>query len=545
MIELNPLCNHLQVKKEDLQVCLIYPGEPFSGFSSLAISNIYSNLNAIEGVSCDIGFGTQKLSFFLEKPFTEFDILAFSITYEEHLFEVIKTLIDWNIEPERDKRNLPSPLIFAGGIGVFYNPAPFLPIFDVIYLGEAEERMEKMFKNLAGKKNKQKLLEIMSEFDNIIISENYRFQYEKDRISGFSGDVKKIFRSSEYSRRLSCSCFITEETAFKGMALVELSRGCPEKCRFCVAQAMGLPYREKEIDLIEKEIEAASKITDRVGLIGTAVTDYSKMEQLYNLLRKYNMKASFSSLRVSSTSNYVLKIVKESGQKTVTIAPEAGKEEKRMALNKKVTDAQFFDFCYKLFENGAENLKLYFLIGIPEETDEDIEAIVSMTLKFKEIAMHFWKERKKTGKITLSVNPLIPKPFTPMQWFGMPSKSLIDKRIKLLGKLIRKIPNVELTFENTRNAIIQAVISRGDDRIGIAAINTVKNKTNFKRSLKELGLKLEPLYTREREKEELFPWEIVNSGIKRDYLWQEYMKIFEGKPSPACFKGCKACGLCE
>ncbi|WP_456464791.1 radical SAM protein [Desulfurobacterium sp.] len=544
MIELNALCNHLQVKKTDLQVCLIYPGDAFSGFSSLALSNIYSNLNAIDGISCDIGFGSHRTSFFLDKPFKEFDILAFSITYEEHLFDVIKTLTNWKIEPDREKRE-EAPLIFAGGIGVFYNPAPFLPLFDIIYLGEAEERMENIFRKLAGKKNKKQLIGIMSEFDNIIVSQNCSFKYKNDRVEDFKGAVKKIFRSKEYSKRLSCSCFITEETAFKNMVLIELSRGCPEKCRFCVAQAMGLPYREKEIELVEKEIIAASRITNRVGLIGTAVTDYSEMEKLYAILKKYNMKASFSSLRVSSTLDYVLKIVKESRQKTVTIAPEAGREEKRMALNKKVTDREFFKFCRKLFENGVENLKLYFLIGIPNETEEDIEAIASMTSEFRKIAMEFWKERKRTGKISLSVNPVIPKPFTPMQWFGMPLKSQIDKKIRNLGKLIKKIPNVEFTFENTRNAIIQAVISRGDDRIGIAAINTVKNSLNFKRALKELNLKIDNLYTREREKDELFPWEIVDSGIKRDYLWKEYQKIYTGEPSPVCFKGCKACGLCK
>ncbi|WP_457568027.1 radical SAM protein [Desulfurobacterium sp.] len=543
MIELNNLCNHLQAGRTDLQICLVYPGNSFSGFSSLALSNIYSSLNAIDGVSCDIGFGTDEKSFFLEKSFREFDIIAFSITYEEHLFEVIKSLTKWNIEPEREKRE-EGPLIFAGGIGVFYNPAPFLPIFDVIYLGEAEERMEELFTKLAGKKSKEQLLQTMSQFDNITICQEYSFKYAGDRLESFNGKIKKIFRSKEYHRRPSCSCFITEQTAFKNMVLIELSRGCPEKCRFCVAQAMGLPYREKEIKLIEKEIEAASRITDRVGFIGTAVTDYSCMDKLHKILKKYNMKASFSSLRVSSTSASVLEIIRESGQKTVTIAPEAGMEKKRIALNKKVSDREFFEFCRKLFENGAENLKLYFLTGIPGETEEDIKAIVSMTEEFRQIALEFWKMRKKAGKITLSVNPLIPKPFTPMQWYGMPTKNQIEKRIKLLSRLIKKVPNVELIFENPKTAIIQAIISRGDERIGRAAIYSVKEGVNFRKALKEFNFKYDKLYTREREKDELFPWEIVDSGIKRDYLWNEYQKIQKGEPTPECFRGCKLCGLC-
>ncbi|SNR69656.1 radical SAM protein [Desulfurobacterium atlanticum] len=540
---LTPICNHLQASKNDLQVCLIYPGNSFSGFSSLAISNIYSTLNKIEGICCDIGFINHTESYFLEKPFNKFDILMFSITYEEHLLEVIKALEEWGIPSERKKRNSNFPLIFGGGIGIYYNPAPFFPIFDVIYLGEGEERLEEAFSNLPGK-DKQKIKEIFDSFDNILIPEDYSFKYEKERVIEITGNRKRIFRSKEYPQRLSCSCFIVEETAFSNMGLIEINRGCIEKCRFCVASAMGLPYREKSIEILKKEIESLSEHTNTIGLIGTAVTDYSKLDKLYEILKGFNLKASFASLKANTSSDIVFKIIAESNQKTVTIAPETGSEIKRFALNKKVKDETFFHFCEKAFEAGVENLKLYFLTGIPEESSEDIEKIAVLTNKFREIALKYWKARKKTGKITVSVNPLIPKPFTPMQWYGMPKKSDIERRLRKIRTSILKIPNTNFNSENTKSAIFQAIISRGDERIGKAAIKMVKEKISFRKALREENLNMETLYTREREKDELFPWDLVESGIKREYLRNEYEKIFKGKVSPKCFNGCKICGLC-
>ena len=308
---------------------------------------------------------------------------------------------------------------------------------------------------------------------------------------------------------------------------------------------MGLPFREKDIKIVEEEIKIASKYVDRVGLIGAGVSDYSKMKELLDILRKYNMKASFSSLKASSPEEHIFRIIEESNQKTVTIAPEAGTEKLRFAINKKVPDEKFFTFAEKALESGAENIKLYFLVGLPGETQEDLEGIIEMTKSFRELALKFWKERKKTGEIHLSVNPVVAKPFTPFQWYGMNSKGEIERKLKFLKKRVSKIPNVKLTHENVKDAIMQAIVARGDTRIGEATVVSTITNTNIRRTLKEKGLKLDELYTREREKDEIFPWDIVESGIKRDYLWREYQNTYQGKSTLTCFKGCRLCGLCS
>ncbi|MEO2083292.1 MAG: radical SAM protein, partial [Desulfurobacteriaceae bacterium] len=532
--------SHLQLRPGDLKVCLVYPGEKKAGLSSLGIQRVYAILNSLEGVSCDLYFLDSETSLFLGWELTDFDVVAFSVTYEDHLFGVIKVLKEAGIPPLREERGDGFPLVLGGGIGLYYNPVPFFPVLDAVYLGEAEGRIEDVFISLLSDRK----LSAISAFDNVMISQSYRFGYAGEVTISFEGERKKIYRSKIFPVVPSHSCFLSGETAFSEMFLMELNRGCTEKCRFCVASYMGLPYREKEISVIEKEVEIASRYVDRVGLIGAGVTDYSKMEELYRILKRYGVKASFSSMKASSKSDFIFKILEESGQRTVTIAPEAGSERLRFAINKKVRDETYFSFAEEALRHGAENLKLYFLIGLPTEEEEDLKAIARMVKSFREIALPFWRERKRAGEIHVSVNPVIAKPFTPFQWYGLNRKSVLEKKLRLLSRELSKIPGVRFSYEGVREAVFQAVVSRGDTRVGEAAVRSVTEKISFRKALKDQGLDLETLYSRERERDELFPWEVVDSGIRREYLWKEYRKTYEGEPSPVCFPGCRACGLC-
>lgn len=525
--------------KGDLKVALIYPGPEKVGLSSLAVHQVYSLINSIKGVSCDLLFSDSSSSLFLSLNPKDFDILAFSITYENHLFEVVKLLEKWGIEPLRERRK-GAPLLLGGGIGLFYNPTPFMPIFDLIYLGEAEGRLEEVLLTLKDNLS----IDAVSHFDNVLVCADYSFYYDSLKLLRFEGERKRIYRSKEFSFNKCHSCFLLEDAAFKDLFLIELNRGCIEKCRFCVATYMGLPYREKSLEVVEEEVKVASRYGRRVGLIGAGVTDYSQMEGLYEILRKYGVKASFSSLKASSPSEYVFKIISESSQRTITLAPEAASERLRFSLNKKVPDERYFEFAKLALESGAESLKLYFLVGLPTETDEEVKAIVSMARKFREIALPYWRERGSAGEIHLSVNPVIAKPFTPLQWYGLEPKSKIERKLKLLSKLVKKVPGVKLTFENLKEAVLQAIVSRGDTRLGEAAVKVAKEGVNLRRALKEMGIPFEELYTREREREEPFSWEVVESGIKRDYLYREYENIYKGISTPTCFPGCRVCGLC-
>jgi len=525
VIEIVKSCNHLEVQPHNLQVCLVYPGPIKSGLSSLAIQSLYSLLNSVKGISCDLFFSGDKQSLFLNRTLSQFDIVAFSITYENHLLDSIKLLKENGIPPLRRNRGNDLPTIIAGGIGVSYNPSPFLPIFDCIYLGESEGKVEEIFRNFPKKREKQ--LEHLNNFSNVIISENYEFEYEGELVKKIKGERKQIFRSRLFSSYPSHSCFISDETEFKNMYLIELNRGCYQMCKFCVAAYMGLPYREKNIDVVEREISDAKNYTETVGLIGAGVTDYSKLDRVYEILKEQNVKASFSSLKASSSSEYIFKIIEISKQKTATIAPETGNERLRFLINKTVKDKEYFNFCEKLLSSGIQNLKIYFLIGLPEENLQDIESIAEMVSEFRRIALTYWKLRKKIGKITVSVNPLIPKPFTPFQWYGLPRRPEIERKIRLLKKLLSKIPNVNLSIESLKLALTQSVISRGDPRVGEAAAISIIEGINMKRALKEVRLDFDSLYSRERRKEEVLPWDFIDSGIDKKTLWNQYIKTFK------------------
>ncbi len=516
MIEIVKSCNHLEVHPDNLQVCLVYPGDRKSGLSSLSVHNLYSLINSIDGISCDIFFLDSNHSVFLNKHLQHFDLLAFSITYENHLIDSVKLLSQHGIPPLRKERDESFPLIIAGGIGVSYNPSPFMPVFDCIYLGESEGRIEDIFKNFPKEKREQ--IEHLRGFDNVVISKEYSFEYEGDFIKDIRGEKKKIFKSKLFSKYPSHSCFISDETEFRNMYLIELNRGCYQMCKFCVAAYVGLPYREREFGIVESEIMDAGNYTGKVGLIGAGVTDYSKLNLVYEALKKTNVKASFSSLKASSKSEYIFKIISYSEQKTATIAPETGNENLRFSINKTVKDDEYFKFCDKLLSSGIQNIKLYFLIGLPGESLKDIESIIEMVSSFREIALNHWKERGKAGKITVSVNPLIPKPFTPFQWYGLIRKPEIEKRVKLLRKGLSKIPNVHLSVESIKLSLIQAVISRGDTRIG----NAIAKGGNLRAALKKIGLDFEKLYSRERSKDEILPWDFVESGLSKEYLWKIY-----------------------
>ncbi len=528
-----PSCNHIKADRFALKVCLVYPGSSKAGISSLALSNIYSSLNSLEGIICDIFFSDSKRSVFLNKELASFDVVGFSISFETQLFEVVRILSSQSISPFKEDRDDSSPFLFVGGICPSYNPALYVPIFDAIYLGEAEERLEEIFKKLIENDFQMKYF---FEFDNVIKTDEVAFFYEEDRAFPKKKALAKLFKSKAFPDKRSCLCFHKEDRVFSDMFLIEISRGCPERCRFCVASAFSLPYREKNIKIIENEISYAEGVFQRVGLIGTDASGYSRIEELIEIFEKKGFAPSLPSFKVSQDEK-IFKLIKISGQKTLTIAPEVGTDRLRFAINKKVKNDEFLDFVEKSVEAGIRNLRLYFLIGVPTETEDDLESIIDFSLELKE-------KLPPGGKVTLSVNPMIPKPFTPMQWFGMPKKSALEKKLRKLERLAGKA-RLELSYEKASSAVLQAVLSRGDDRVSKAVVESVLKKKNFKSLLRSYGLKFDRLYSRERDEDEDFCWEVADFWIDRNYLLSEYKKVYEKKASARCFSGCKACGICR
>jgi radical SAM superfamily enzyme YgiQ (UPF0313 family) len=499
-------CNHPQPKAHSFKVCLLYPGSFRAGISSLGVQKVYSILNSTPGVVCDLCFEDTDTSVMLGLKLKDFDLVAVSITYENQLFALVSILKKAGIEPLREQRNHP-PLLLGGGIAVTYNPVPYTVVFDVIYIGEAEKRLKSVVNAIATGG-----LKTASSFDNVLVPAIHQEGTERKRIYIFTG-----FPNSH-----SHSCILSENSAFSSMFLVELTRGCRRKCAFCVTSRVFSPYREKEISTFKEEVEVAVKTGKKIGLIATDISLYSSLDKLLNLIRAYKLEVSLSSVGAKVLSPAIFEILKESRQKTITIAPETGNESLRFALGKKVKDEDYFAFAEKAMKSGVKNLKLYFLIGLPKE---DLKDIVRMTKKFLEVAKPFWKERGVPGRLQLSINPVVAKPFTPFQWFGMNHHSQISKKLKWLSKELSRLSGVKLTFPGHKEYVLQALLSRANTQVGRAVVLSALKSVSLRRTFKELGLNLDECYTREREEDEPLPWESVVENPFRQHLLAEFKNL--------------------
>jgi radical SAM superfamily enzyme YgiQ (UPF0313 family) len=334
-----------------------------------------------------------------------------------------------------------------------------------------------------------------------------------------------------------------EETEFGNMALVEVSRGCSHGCRFCAAGYVYLPPRERSLDNLLGQVDVGLRQRDRIGLVGAAVADYSHIQELQQGILKRNGRISMSSLRLDMLTVEEVKILHAAGHKSIAIAPEAGSQRLRDFINKGINQEQILSAVQLLAEGGIKNLKLYFIIGFPGEQMSDVEEIVVLSEDISTIWRQAGRKRGNLGIVTLSVNPFIPKPFTPFQWAGMEPEKSLKKKLRFLQSAVSRIPNTRMINESIRAAVLQTFLSRGDRRIA-KLLPELAAGGNLKQLCKKSGLNLDFYVTRERGAAEVFPWEIIDQGVNRGYLWHEYQNAQQGKTTSPCAPGCRRCGIC-
>jgi radical SAM superfamily enzyme YgiQ (UPF0313 family) len=337
---------------------------------------------------------------------------------------------------------------------------------------------------------------------------------------------------------------LTDATELGEMYLTEVSRGCGRACRFCAAGYIYLPVRERSLDVLRAEAKNGLLQRDKVGLVGAAVSDYSQIEALNNAILECGGKTSLASLRIDALRRSEAEALKASGHKTVALAPEAGSQSMRDLINKGIDEEQILAAVRLLAEVGIPNLKLYFLIGLPKESAADVEAICELALQVRDIWLQEGRQRGQIGQVTLSVNPFIPKPFTPLQWAGMDSHKSLKKKIAQLRNRLQKQPHLQLQVESLRSAQLQSVLARGDRRIG-ACLPGLAQGEPLAEALQRVDRTEEFYSQRVRDDDECFPWEVIDSGVDRGYLQQEYQRALAGQLSSRCFTGCRRCGICH
>jgi radical SAM family uncharacterized protein len=552
--------------KNRISVALIYPNTYSVGMSNLGMQAVYRLLNDMEDVVCERAFlpdtGREKVkphhtdrivSMESGRDLAKFDIIAFSISFENDYPHLLTILEKAGIPLLSDQRQSPRPLILAGGVTCFLNPEPIAPFMDCFLLGEAEAILPAFFRVYRPDKGKESMLQQLARrVPGVYVPRLYQPVYAKDgTLTSFEPEAdipQKVKRAfvKDITAHQTCSTVLTPHTTFEQTYLIEVGRGCARACRFCSAGFVYRPPRFRRAEHLMESIRAGSQITNQIGLVGTAVSDLPGLKDICTTDFKPALRLSFSSLRADALSTELLETLRQSGAKTATIAPDAGSEYMRKVINKGITEEDILSAAVNLVNAGIPNLKLYFMVGLPHETQDDVLAIVHLVKKIKHHFLKASRIRKHLGEITISLNCFVPKPFTPFQWAAMDTVSNLKKKIKSVRHGLKKVANVRVNSDVPRWAYIQALLSRGDRRVADLLLLAHANGGNWPRTFKESPLNADFYVHRERRRDELFPWDFIDHGLDKTFLAREYDRAGQGKTSPPCpMAACNICGVCE
>jgi len=301
--------------------------------------------------------------------------------------------------------------------------------------------------------------------------------------------------------------------------------------------------RVRPLDILKEGVDRAEQLGKKVGLMGAAISDYPEVDELVNYIRSKDMRYSCASLRADSLTQAVVDGLADSGQKTITIAPETGSERLRRVINKGISEEHLQNAATLSAKSGIQHMRLYIMIGLPTETDEDIEAIVGLA----ERTQAHMAEVGCKGRLTLSINPFIPKPFTPFQWMAMDNQKTVEKKLQYIKKALQKNRRIEVLVESPKEAYIQGVLARGDRRLGavLAACAADRGSKSFKAEMKAAGLDMDEMNYRERGFDEFLPWSHLDMGMDEGYLEMEWKRSVDEAYTPPCVQGCKRCGVCK
>jgi radical SAM superfamily enzyme YgiQ (UPF0313 family) len=341
------------------------------------------------------------------------------------------------------------------------------------------------------------------------------------------------------------STVVTPHTEFPNTVLVEIGRGCGRGCRFCAAGFVYRPVRHQQGDKVVQAALDRAPSGKKIGLLSSAVSDHPDIDAICLQLRQAGTRLSVSSLRADSVTPAMLEALRESGLRTVAIAPEAGSERLRQVINKNLSEEQILNAVTAVVGSGIPNLRLYFMIGLPTETEEDIEAIIQLVKRVKHEQLVIGRGQKRLGTVTLSLSTFVPKPFTPFQWVPFSDLAILKRRIKKIRRDLGAVANVRVHADVPRWAYIQALLARGDRRLAPLLTTVAQEKGNWSKSFKMVNVNPEFYVSRQRRQEELFPWDFIDHGVNKEYLWHEYQQALEGQMTDSCEPEiCERCGVC-
>ncbi len=523
-----------------LPTALALPGRKGLAVSTLGWQVVYRLLAGEPELALERFFtsapGKASLSEESGSPLDSFPVIAMSVTFEEDFLHLLRALQASGIPPRTSDRT-DYPLVLAGGPIAFLNPAPIAPFVDLFWVGEADRRMSALLLDLKthvfNGGSKADFLEEVKDRPGVWVPGKSRLPVSRVLPENLKTDLSDP----------AFSCFISNEAAFKDTLLLEVNRGCPYGCRFCAAGYIYRPPRQARMD----DLKAIVEHTDppKVGLVGTALTDWPDLLEFIRWLHKGNRKFSLSSIRADGITEELMGFLRTCGVRTITLSLEAPSERLRLAASKNLEQEDFIRAVEICARHGVNHLKVYMIIGWPGETDADydeLENFMAEILAARERAQG--KGKKNFMRITLSASCLVPKPWTPFQWAPMASEKHLNDVLKRLKAMIKPLRGVALSADNPFQARLQGLLARGDEKIADFLLLAAE-KGGWKKALKLWDGNPEEYLDRERGEEESFPWEVIDLGVRRGYLLKEWQKSKESKSSPGCpDEACQVCGRC-
>jgi radical SAM superfamily enzyme YgiQ (UPF0313 family) len=529
-----------------LRVALAFPNTYYVGMSSLGFQTVYRLFNDLDDVVCERVFlpGRQELKEQLESgaplltlesqtPVGEFDILAFSVSFEWDYTNVVALLRLAGLPPRAADRNTRHPLVVVGGAVTFVNPEPLALFADVVAAGEGELLIPTLAQTAHQAADREELLRRLAAERGFYIPSFYDVHYGADGTieafepkpgTGAPQTVKKAAVKSVDRLDPPATSIFTPDTEFGSRFLIEVVRGCANLCRFCWAGYNYLPVRAFPADRILELARQARQYAGKAGLVSIALCDHPDIERILTGMLEMGYSISPASLRLDDLTEPIIALLRRSGERSITIAPETGSDRLRRVINKTVTNEEILAATDLIFAGGMDNLKLYYMIGLPTETEDDLVAIRDLTVQMRDIMLQHGRPRGRLGRIVGSVNPLIPKPGTAYQWLPMEDPAITDAKGKRLRQLLSGLDNVYFNIKSERHSYYQALLSLGDRRVASTIEAAERNGGQWRAAVAETGLDAAFYIFRDRSADRILPWDIIDGGMKASFFHAEFDK---------------------
>ena len=470
------------------------------------------------------------------RALADFPVIAFSLCYEEEYLDAAKALVAAEIPLRREERP-DFPIVMAGGPLAFLNPAPFLPALDLLFVGEAEAGLADVCAAMArvalAGGDKAACLDAVAHLPGVYLPG--RTTGPVTRATALADGATTLLSAPAHS------CFVSGHAEFRDMFLVEINRGCPYGCRFCAAGYVYRPPRQSRLADLQSLIETVSP--RKIGLVGTALTDWPELIPFLTWLRERGTKFSLSSVRADGLTPELLTILRAAGLRTLTLALEAPSPRLRAAANKQLSEEALLNAVALAGKHGVNHLKFYLIIGWPGEIEADYDALRPLLDKVA-AAASIGVGKRGVAHATLSVNPLVPKPFTPMQWAPMASEAAIEAGYARVRAAVKGLKGFRVETETPSQARLQGLLARADETLFPLIVAAVE-AGSFRRALKRWDGDPAAVLDRQRSEAEAFPWDFIDNGVSRDYLWRERQRYQQAAPTAKCPPaGCGACKRC-